>query len=302
MTDAELLTDFLVHHDQSAFELLVRRHGPMVLNVCRDVLAESHDADDAFQATFMILIRNASAIRDRSSLGPWLYEVAWKASRRSKQQARRRNAMQRQVSTMDSAASFDPDQTQLELRPVLHAEIHQLPNRLRDAIVLCYLEGFAVEAAAKRLDCPVGTLKSRLSKGREILRSRLTRRGLGVTAVLLLLAWLTDEASAGAEVPEVLVESTIQSGLKALAARSSLSRFVQETRLDRPWIGRITSGALLLMILTITVPVVRWSSYSLTPRASAATIRDAGLSENPPTSDLPSCHALGDLEENVLTR
>ena len=277
MTDAELLSDFLIHRDHSAFEILVRRHGPMVLGVCRDVLADSHDVDDAFQATFMVLIRKASAIRDRSSLGPWLYEVAWKTSRRTRYQSARHRATQKQVTTMDTVSSPDGDNTGWELKPLLHEEIHLLPGRLRDAIVLCYLEGFAVEAAAKRLECPVGTLKSRLSKGREILRSRLTRRGLGVTAILLLLAYLTDEASAAVAVPEQLVESTIYSGLDALRTRSAFAQFLDRSRFNRPWTRRVTSAVVVATLLIGTVPVLKWSGLSVIPRVAAATIPEVPI-------------------------
>lgn len=281
MNDAELLTDFVVHRDQTAFEVLVRRHGPMVLNVCRDILGDGHDAEDAFQATFMVLVRNASSIRDRSSLGLWLYEVAAKTARRARQQSARRLVTQRQVVSMDTATVAEPDPTRNELRPVLHTEIQQLPTRLRDAIVLCYLEGFAIEAAAKRLDCPVATLKSRLSKGREILRSRLIRRGLGVTAVLLLLTYLTDEASAAPAVPDELVHTTVESGLKTLLDRSIFSKFVQKSQFDRPWLRRFMPATALLTLFAVGVPIYLWSNTQFGPRAEASTFSQTSTTDIP---------------------
>lgn len=285
MNDAELLSDFLIHQDEQAFEVLVRRHGPMVLKVCRDVLDDSHDVDDAFQATFMLLIRKASSIRDRASLGPWLYEVAWKTSSRARSQAARRHAVQKQVSTMVASATPEADPTRHEFKPVLHDEIHRLPSRLRDAIVLCYLEGFAVEAAAKRLDCPVGTLKSRLSKGREMLRSRLTRRGVGVTTILLLVAYLTDEQAVAEEVPDGLVESTVQSGLEVLKTRPIVTRYLDRSGLGRPWVRRMTSAALALLLLAGSVPVRKWFGLSSVTPAAAATVTPTDSASRETSSD-----------------
>jgi RNA polymerase sigma factor (sigma-70 family) len=200
----------------------------MVLRVCRDVLGDPSDAEDAFQATFLVLVRRAGAIRDRSSLGPWLYEVAWRISRRARANAARRRAQQRQVLAMDmDAASVPPsDPAQNELKPILHEEIHRLPAKFRDAIVLCYLEGFTVEVAARRLHCPVGTLKSRLSRGRDLLRSRLVRRGLTTSAVLFLLLTFSEGASAAPAlgvaddfVSRELLDSTVRAGMRAADGR-----------------------------------------------------------------------------------
>jgi RNA polymerase sigma factor (sigma-70 family) len=233
MMDAQLLSDFLSHRDELAFETLVARHGPMVLRVCRDVLGDPYDAEDAFQATFLVLVRRAGAIRDRASLGPWLYEVAWRISRRARGLAAKRRAQQRQVLAMDidAASSIPPsDPTRNEMKPILHDEIQHLPAKFREPIILCYLEGLTVEVAARRIQCPVGTLKSRLCRGRELLRSRLTRRGLTVSAVLLLLFAFSEDASASlamdegwAVVPDELLESTVKVGMHAAEGRISSS-------------------------------------------------------------------------------
>jgi RNA polymerase sigma factor (sigma-70 family) len=208
MTDGQLLEGFLARRDGAAFESVVLRHGPMVLRVCRDVLADPHDAEDAFQATFLILVRNAGSIRDRDSLGRWLYEVAHRVAVRAKGQAARRHARERQGVAM-AAVGPASEADRHELRAVLHAELTRLPERFRDPLVLCYMEGLTYEQAARRLDCPVGTLKARLAKGREALRSRLARRGLAVTAAILLMM-LTPDAEAS--VPEKLVDLTVESG------------------------------------------------------------------------------------------
>src|SRR5262249_4910796 len=162
---------------EAAFESVVRRHGPMVLRVCRDVLADGHDVEDAFQSTFLVLIRDAAAIRDPECLGRWLYEVASRVALRAKARVARRHSLERQVAAMvPEGPEADPGRS--ELRPVLHEELRRLPEKYRAPLVLCYLEGNTYEEAARRLHCPLGTLKARLVRGREILRGRLSRRGL----------------------------------------------------------------------------------------------------------------------------
>jgi RNA polymerase sigma factor (sigma-70 family) len=208
MNDERLLADFVSHRDGSAFDGLVRRHGPMVLRVCRDLLGDRELAEDAFQATFLVLARRASSIRDRGSIGRWLYEVACRISRRERRRLARLRSQERQVPEMEAAAPPDFDPADREWKPILHEEIGRLPSKLRDAIVLCYFEGLTVEAASRRIGCPVGTLKSRLGKGRELLRSRLTRRGLAASILLLLMFSLTEEASA--TVPDSLLDSTLR--------------------------------------------------------------------------------------------
>ncbi len=214
MTDDQLLLDFLSRRDETAFELIVRRYGPMVLRVCRDILGDRDDAQDAFQATFMVLIRRADSIRDRDSVGRWLYQVAARISRRERRRVWKIRSQERQALEMEAAAPPDFDPADREWKPVLHDEIRSLPSRLRDPIILCYFEGLTVEDAAKRLRCPLGTLKSRLQKGRELLRSRLTRRGLAASALLLLMFSLTEEVAA--EVPAPLLGATVKVGLNGI--------------------------------------------------------------------------------------
>jgi RNA polymerase sigma factor (sigma-70 family) len=266
MMDAQLLADFLTHHDESAFGTLVSRHGPMVLRVCRDVLGDPSDAEDAFQATFLVLVRRAGAIRDRSSLGPWLYEVAWRISRRARANSARRRAQQRQVLAMymDAASVPPSDPARHELKPILHEEIHRLPAKIRDAIVLCYLEEFTVEVAARRLHCPVGTLKSRLSRGRELLRSRLVRRGLSTSAMLFLFLAFSDGASAatlvGAAddlVPSDLLDSTVKAGMRVAGGRmgggvsARVSAMVREEVASARRAWALAGGALLVAIMAL---------------------------------------------------
>jgi RNA polymerase sigma factor (sigma-70 family) len=207
MTDGDLLDRFVAGDDPCAFESMVMRHGPMVLRACREILGNSHDAEDAFQAVFLVLARNARSIRGRESLGRWLYGVAYRISVRAKVQARRRSHHESRGAKL---AVVDPsDHLPSEYPALLHNELNRLPEKLRHPLVLCYLEGQSYEEAARLLRCPLGTLKARLTRGREVLRSRLTRRGVSASLVLLILAAL-EEAVNAASVPDELVAATVE--------------------------------------------------------------------------------------------
>jgi RNA polymerase sigma factor (sigma-70 family) len=181
--DAELLGRFTADRDEAAFAELMRRHGPMVLGVCRSVLHQEQDAEDAFQAAFLTLARKAGSIRHGAALAGWLHEVAYRAAIRARAGAFRRRACERKALTM---AATDPalDLTLRDLQRVLHEELRQLPEKYRLPLVLCYLEGCTQETAATRLDCSQDTLRGRLNRGREHLRWRLRRRGVVLSAAL----------------------------------------------------------------------------------------------------------------------
>jgi RNA polymerase sigma factor (sigma-70 family) len=187
LPDQELLNRFLALDEpeaEEAFQALVRRHGPMVLGVCRYILGQVHDAEDAFQATFLVLARKAGSIRDRQVLGRWLHRVAYRIAVGSKTDSDSRRAHERRAaerSAVPPGPEHDP--TRSVLRLVLHEEVDRLPATYRSAVVLCYLEGRTNGEAAALLDWPVGTVKRRLSRARELLRSRLTRRGLALDLV-----------------------------------------------------------------------------------------------------------------------
>jgi RNA polymerase sigma factor (sigma-70 family) len=181
--DGALLRRFLAEGDESAFEELVARHGPMVLGVCRRLLASPQDADDAFQATFLVLVRKAGRLRDPDRLGPWLYGVATRVAAK----ARARAARRRHEPLVEVGSLRESRADWLDLMPILDAELGRLPLRQRDVLVMCLLDGASVEEASRRLGCPVGTVKSRLARAREALRSRLTRRGVTPAAALAAL-------------------------------------------------------------------------------------------------------------------
>jgi RNA polymerase sigma factor (sigma-70 family) len=217
-SDAELLKRFVRHRDQDAFQLVVRRHGPMVLQVCQRVLHNRHDAEDAFQATFLILASKAASVGKPDLLGNWLYGVAYRTALKARAGAARRKAHEKQ------APPPAPPEPALavawrEVLLVLDEEIHCLDERHRAALVLCYLEGHTHEEAARRLDCPVGTMSWLLGKALGALRGRLTRRGLmlpaGLPALLLALG-----RSDG--VPQALLEATFRLVPLAVAGKALL--------------------------------------------------------------------------------
>jgi len=179
LTDGQLLERFATRRDEgseAAFAALVGRHGPMVLRVCRGVLGDDHEAMDAFQATFLVLARKGGSLWVRDSVGPWLHRVACRAAGRAKSAAARRRAAESMAATLAAARTGGGDRE--EFSSVIHEEVDRLPERFRVAVVLCDLEGRTREQAARHLGCPVGTVASRLARGRQRLRDRLRRLGL----------------------------------------------------------------------------------------------------------------------------
>ncbi len=187
LPDGVLLERFLSSRDEAAFEVLVTRHGPMVLRVCLAALGDLNEAEDAFQATFLVLVRRAASIRSRGSIASWLYGVASRVSARARVTAGRRGRHERASAagrpSIAPAAAFEPDNREDPV-PLLYDELARLPDRYREAVVLCYLEGHTCEAAARRLGRPAGTVKARLHRARGILRQRLSSRGVAQPAGL----------------------------------------------------------------------------------------------------------------------
>ena len=182
-SDGDLVECFVARHDETrsaAFEVLVNRHGPMVLDVCRNVLRDDHDAEDAFQATFLILARQARSIRRRGSVGSWLFGVATRVASRARVEAARRRARERVYATV--VAGRDHSNNDNTMKTALHEEIARLPEKYREPVVLCDLEGLPYKTAADRLGCPVGTVSVRLMRARERLRTRLAHLGVADTS------------------------------------------------------------------------------------------------------------------------
>jgi RNA polymerase sigma factor (sigma-70 family) len=209
LTDEQLLARFVDSEGDTgelAFGELVARHGPMVLRVCRMILRDAHDAEDAFQATFLVLARQSRSIRERGSVASWLHGVARRTALSARSAAARRRAHERRAAEMPMPSTDDTGWN--EFGDVLHQEIEQLPEKYRKAIVLCELEGLTEGQAAQRLEWPVGTVRTRLRRGRERLRGRLLRRGVAPTAVLL--GAVASSEAASISVPAVLARSTIE--------------------------------------------------------------------------------------------
>jgi RNA polymerase sigma factor (sigma-70 family) len=213
LSDAQLLERFVVCHDEaaeSAFAVLMERHGPMVLAVCRRVLNDPHAAQDAFQATFLVLVRKAGSIRKRESIADWLYGVALRVSAHARADAARRRSVERRA-LPDSVDAYETPPPDIDVRD----EVEHLPRDLRAVVVLCYLEGLTHEQAAHRLEWPVGTVRSRLARARDRLRADLTRRGIAPDAGLLPLL-----AFRATSLPEGLIDTTVKAAI-LLAARDA---------------------------------------------------------------------------------
>lgn len=187
LSEWQLLERFVAHRDELAFEALVSRHGPMVLGICRRMLGNSQDVDDAFQATFLVLLKRAGSLGPGDAIAAWLHGVAVRVAQQARSAAFRRGQRERTGIAFD-VASPDPVIDDPELRRVIDEEINRLPWKYRAPIVLCYLEGQTHEQAARQLDWPLGTVKGRLARARATLETRLTRRGLACGAALAALA------------------------------------------------------------------------------------------------------------------
>jgi RNA polymerase sigma factor (sigma-70 family) len=208
LSDGRLLTRFIEQWDEAAFEALVRRHGPMVLGVCRRVLRTLADAEDAFQATFLVLVRKAALIQSRDTVANWLYGVAYNVALKARTLNVRRGSRERQVAQMPEPEAVSHEAFGPDLQALLDQELSRLPEKYRLPLVLCDLEGKSRKDAAQQLRLAEGTLSSRLTRARAKLARRLARRGLVMPAAALG-AVLTQEA-ASACVPTPLVSYTVQ--------------------------------------------------------------------------------------------
>ncbi len=223
-TDGELLAQFIASRDEASFASLVKRHGPMVIAVCRRMLHHVQDAEDCFQATFMVLARKAAQVK-HESVGSWLYAVAYRTSLEARAVNARRRARERQVEDMPHPDVTPPEAN--DWRPWLDLELSRLPDCYREAIVACDLEGRSRREAARILGLAEGTISSRLARGRRLLAKRLSRHGLMLSGVAV--AAILGECAVTAQVPATLLSSTVQAAalvaageLSALSASSAL--------------------------------------------------------------------------------
>jgi RNA polymerase sigma factor (sigma-70 family) len=241
LTDAQLIERFVARQEDAAFEALVMRHGPMVLGICRRVLPDRHDAEDAFQATFLVLVRRAGSIARPELLGNWLYGVAYRTAMEARTRSARRRAREAQVVNMPRS---DPptEEFRRDLRATLDEELSRLPAKYRAAVVLCELEGKSRKEVAHQLGLREGTVSSRLARARSLLRDRLTRRGLALTGPALVAA-LGREALAS-EVPPALLETTVHAAIRFAAGNTAAAGAVSAS------VAALTEGVLKTMFLT----------------------------------------------------
>lgn len=241
LTDGQLLDRFLGQREEAAFEALVRRHGPMVLGVCRRVLHHTQDAEDAFQATFLVLIRKAACITPRELVGHWLYGVAYRTAMKARTMSARRQARERQVKDMPSRQNHDA-QIWSDLQPLLDQELNRLPETYRVPVVLCDLEGKSRKDVARQLRLPEGTVSSRLARGRGMLGRRLAARGVALSAASL--AVLLSPKTASASVPASLLVSTLEAATLFAAGKTAAAGLVSAK------VVALTEGVLKAMLLT----------------------------------------------------
>ncbi len=206
-TDGQLLSSFIDQKDEAAFETLVRRHGPMVFGVCCRVVGNHHDAEDAFQATFLVLARKAPSVRPREQVANWLHGVALRTAMKAKAMTVRRRGREKQVTEIPEPEAAQQGQWR-DLQPLLDQELNGLPENYRLPILLCDLEGKTIKEATQQLGWPQGTLAGRLARGRKLLAKRLASRGVVLSAGSLAAVISQNVASAG--VPTSLMSSTVK--------------------------------------------------------------------------------------------
>jgi RNA polymerase sigma factor (sigma-70 family) len=268
LSDAVLLERFIAGGDQAAFETLVWRHSALVLGVCRRVLRHEQDAEDAFQAAFLIFARKAGSIGNRQSLGAWLHRVALRAALACRAASPRRAVLE-QYAGVPAASLRDPAEqaARAELGTALDAEVHRLPKRYRVPVVLHYLEGCSYEEVAQHLGCTRGTVATRLARGRDLLRRRLTRRGLAPAAGLFAAG------PAGAAVPLAAPGALVEAVLGAArpgGAGSRVASRLAEGVLRSMWMvkAKFFAAALLAGIVTSGLGVSAYRATAGRPQAS----------------------------------
>jgi RNA polymerase sigma factor (sigma-70 family) len=217
LSDAQLLGRFLDGRDEAAFAALVRRHGSMVLGVCRRILGHAHDAEDAFQATFLVLVRRAASLVKREAVASFLYGVAYRTALEARAAAARRHARERQVDEMPHP-EVTPQEIQ-DWRPLLDRELNALPQKYKGPVILCDLEGKTRREAARQLGVSEGTLSSRLARARCLLARRLVKHGVALSGGALAVA--LSESTATAAVPAAWMSSTIKAAALVAAGQAA---------------------------------------------------------------------------------
>ncbi|HEY7327006.1 MAG TPA: sigma-70 family RNA polymerase sigma factor [Gemmataceae bacterium] len=282
-SDGHLLERFCVRREESAFAALVRRHGAMVFGLCRRVLHHEHDAEDVFQATFLVLARKAASLRPHRSLGGWLHEVAYHLALRARERTARRQRIENEVRSMTPREEPALDVCRRELRSLLDEELRQLPAKYREPLILCYLEGKTNEQAAHQLGWPIGSMSRRLERGRELLRQRLLRRGVALPAGVLA-AVLVEEA-ASAAVPPLLASSVVRMALQTSvsAIPASVATLVEE-RIREMFLHKLRLALVVsLMVVGLGAGALAYQTNAAQPGEENSSVPPAQAGEQPPS-------------------
>ena len=272
LRDEQLLSRFFNDRDDAAFAAILERHGPLVYGVCQRVLCDANDAEDAFQATLLVLVRKGGTLREPSRLASWLYGVAQRIAHKVRAKAALRMRSERQASDMPISTAAS-DMTLDELRSILDEEISQLPQKYALPLVLCYLEGKTNAEAADQLGWPEGSMSRRLSRARDLLRSRLSRRGLALSAALIASVFAK---RATAAIPQHLLGTTIESACLvaqgvnvADVASPACAQAVEELVVGMTVTSRFTISAILAVTaLVVVLGVAAWQFDSAAHAAS----------------------------------
>jgi RNA polymerase sigma factor (sigma-70 family) len=239
LTDGQLLEAFISHREGAALEALVRRHGPMVWGTVRRLLDNYHDAEDAFQVTFLVLVRRAASVVPREMVANWLYGVAHQTARKARATAARRKGRERQVTEMSEPAAAEQGPWR-DLQPLLDEELSRLPDTYRAVIVLCDLEGKTRKEAARQLGVPEGTVAGRLARARTMLAKRLVRRGLALSGGPLAVVLAQNVAPAG--VPASVASATITAASLVAAGQAPAAGVISAR------VAALTEGVLKAML------------------------------------------------------
>jgi len=285
LTDGQLLEDYISRREEAALAALVRRHGPMVWGVCRRVLRNHHDAEDAFQATFLVLVRKAASIASPELLANWLYGVAHQTALKARATTAKRRARERQVTDMPEPAVTEQGLWH-DLQPLLDQELSRLPEKYRVAIVLCDLEGKTRKEAARQLGVPDGTLAARVARGRAMLAKRLARHGLAVSGGSLA-AMLAQNASAAAGVPTSVLSSTIKAASLFAAGQAAATGLISAR------VAALTEGVLTnMMLLKLKIATVVLVLVAVLAAAVGISLGPV-LGQTPPDQKAPKPLAAG---------
>jgi RNA polymerase sigma factor (sigma-70 family) len=281
LTDQQLLEDYISGRNQAALAALVQRHGPMVWGVCRRVLTNYHDAEDAFQATFLVLVRRATSIASPALLANWLYGVAHQTAIKARATVAKRKMRERQVTEMLEPAGVEQN-FWIDMQPLLDQELSRLPDKYRGVIILCDLEGKTRKEVAEQLGWPEGTVASRLARARNMLAKRLTQRGVALSCAALAAVLAQQAAAAG--VPYVVVDSTIRVACLLAAGKAAATGAISVK------VAALTEGVMKAMLfskLKTAIAIVLILGFVATGATILTCRTAAGQDDKKPAAEKP---------------